>query len=294
MFEGGFLVLARTSQLKIAAVLILLLGACGDDTGSSGVPESIEPEAGMIVGRVTMADGSALRGQIKDVQLSVQGVSDAGERVSFSPVVKPDGSYRQEVPDGQYNFGTSRIVIIHEEVEHQFTLEPVGMYWNKNRDAADGISQDFVWKITGPTPYGVSSGKDNGNATHWYGRSIGLRPEIYREDIKQAPNPIPEGTVLTFVFKPAGTVVDGTSLNDAITVERTYSANFYGSYDVADLPPAGYELSGTAKLPDGSTRPLLFNGEAYASPYLATKVLKLEVDRLIGGMFKPGVTFVID
>jgi hypothetical protein len=287
-------VLANTKALVFMAIFLLSLSGCGDDSGTGSGQESLAPEAGMIVGRVTMEDGAALRGQVKDVQIGIQGVSEAGERVSFSPVVKPDGSYRLEVPDGQYSFAPSRIVTIHEEIEHLFPLEPVGMNWNKNQDVTPGISQDFIWKVTGPTPYGVSNGKDVGNATHWYGRSISLRAEGYREDIKQAPRPIPEGTALTLVFKPIGTVVDGTSLNGPITVERTYSANLNGNYDVADLPPAGYELSGTAGLPDGSTQPLLFNGEGYGSAYTPNKVLKLEVDGLIGGMFKPIVTFVID
>ena len=249
----------------------------------------------MVVGRVTMADGAALRGQIKDIGISIQGVSEAGERVYFTPVVKADGSYRQKVPPGQYSFSTARVVVIHNDIEHNFNLEPVGMNWNKNRDSADGIAQDFVWKVTGATPYGVSNGKDNGNATHWYGRSVGLRPEGYREDIKQEPRTIPDGTKLTFIFKATGTVVDGTTLSKPILVERTYTANSYVAYDAADLPPASYELSGSATLPDGSVTPLVFNGAAYATPYVQNKPLKLEIDNIIGGsMFKSLVTFAID
>lgn len=293
------------SLVSIAAALFLMIGCGGsDDQGgklgiagktSTAPAPSVETQSGMVVGRVMMADGSTLRGQIKDIGIAIQGVSEAGERVYFTPVVKADGSYQQKVPPGQYSFSTSRIVVIHNELEHSFTLEPVGMNWNKNQDSAEGIAQDFVWKLTGATPYGVSNGKDNGNHTHWYGRSVGLRPEGYREDIKQVPKTIPDGTKLSFSFKATSTVVDGTSLTDPIVVERTYTADFRGYYDAADLPPASYELSGTATLPDGSSVPLVFNGPAYAAPYVQTKPLKLEIDNLIGGsIFKTPVTFAID
>lgn len=293
-------------MMVAAAFVICACGDSGDQGGKLGGGNSSAPtaapaadapeaESGMVVGRVTMADGSALRGEIKDIGLAIQGISEAGERVYFTPVVKVDGSYRQKVPPGQYSFSTSRIVVIHNGIEHSFTLEPVGMNWNKNQDSAEGISQDFVWKVTGATPYGVSNGKDNGNHTHWYGRCVGLRPEGYREDIKSTPRTIPDGTKLTFTFKATSTVVDGTTLSAPIVVERTYMADFRGYYDAADLPPASYELSGTAALPDGSTVPLVFNGEAYAAPYVQTKPLKLEIDNIIGGsIFKSAVTFAID
>ena len=295
----------RTISLGMVVVAALSVGGCGEgDQGgklgngggtAAAAPAATEAESGMVVGRVTMADGSALRGQVKDIGLAIQGVSEAGERVYFTPVVKADGTYRQKVPPGQYSFSTSRIVVIHNDVEHSFTLEPVGMNWNKNQDSAEGISQDFVWKITGATPYGMSNGKDNGNHTHWYGRSIGLRPEGYREDIKSVPKTIPDGTKLLFTFKATGTVVDGTTLSNPIVVERTYTADFRGYYDAADLPPASYELSGTATLPDGSSVPLVFNGEAYAAPYVQNKPLKLAIDNIIGGsIFKTSVTFAID
>ena len=121
------------------------------------------------------------------------------------------------------------------------------------------------------------------------------RPEGYREDIKSVPKTIPDGTKLLFTFKATGTVVDGTTLSNPIVVERTYTADFRGYYDAADLPPASYELSGTATLPDGSSVPLVFNGEAYAAPYVQNKPLKLAIDNIIGGsIFKTSVTFAID
>ena len=294
----------QVGLLTIVAVALSISG-CEDgkspvtDRNKSGgiaapAADAPEAESGMVVGRVTMADGAALRGQIKDIGISIQGVSEAGERVYFTPVVKADGSYRQKVPPGQYSFSTSRVVVIHNDIEHKFDLEPVGMNWNKNRDSADGIAQDFVWKITGATPYGVSNGKDNGNATHWYGRSVGLRAEGYREDIKQVPRLIPDGTKLTFTFKATGTVVDGTTLTAPIVLERTYTANSYVAYDAADLPPAPYELTGSATLPDGSITPLVFYGAAYAAPYVQNKPLKLEIDNIIGGIAKTPVTFAID
>jgi len=56
-----------------------------------------------------MEDGSPLRGDIKDIAISIAGVSTAAESVSYSPVVKADGTFSQKVAGGQYTFSIARI-----------------------------------------------------------------------------------------------------------------------------------------------------------------------------------------
>lgn len=250
-------------------------------------------EANFITGRVTMEDGKPLAGDIKDISIAIYGVSDAAEKVSYGPAVNPDGTYRQKVAGGQYVFSRSQIKVRAGGNVFDLPLEPVGSAWNKNRDATTGITQDFVWKVKGPTPYGQDSGLDPGNATHWYGMSVGLRADGYREDIKKSPTPIPAGTLLTFTAKPVSKGIDGSDLQP-VNIERNYDPNSYKALDLNDLVPASYEISGTAKLPDGKVVPLLLQGRGDYPKYKPVIQVPLDKDNIIGGFFKPSCTFVID
>lgn len=248
--------------------------------------------AGYAAGRITMADGQPLRGEVKDVSISISGVSEAAERVQYAPAVKPDGTYRQKLAGGQYVFNRSTITVVYQGGEHTFPLEPVGSAWNKNRDAEEGIAQDFLWKVTGPTPYGQSEGLDTNNATHWYGMSIGLRADGWRNDINAASTPIPDGTTLTFTLEATGPAIDGRELAPLI-VERTLTNGKWSNVDIADIPPAPYRLSGIASLPDGSTRPLLLQGRDEYPGFAAAVQVKVEKDNMLGKIAKPLLSFVL-
>lgn len=291
--------LLRVAPHAITATLALstaFLAGCGgsgggSDDGGAAAPDA--PVANVISGRITMADGQPLRGEIKDIQISIQGVSEAAERVSYSPAVKPDGTYRQKVAGGQYSFGISRIVVQHPTGEYSLTLEPTGNLWNKDRDAAEGIVQDFVWKTTGPTPYGQSEGLRTSNHTHWYGMSVDLRPEGYRNDISAVPVKIPAGSKLLFTLTPTSKAIDGSDLAP-VTVERTMSDDVLFDPDLNDIAPASYELSGTATLPDGTTKPMLLQGPGDYPKYKAAVTLPLLKDALIGGYGKHQCTFLVE
>lgn len=63
--------------------------------------------------------------------------------------------------------------------------------------------------------------------------------------------------MLTFTLKPLSKQIDGDEAKP-ITVEKVYSISTY--FDgLHDLPPANYEASGTATLPDGSTKRILLS-----------------------------------
>lgn len=290
------------SQTLSAVVLCLILvgvGGCGESDAASASGGGEAPaaakaaEPGYVTGRVTMADGSPLRGEIKDIAINIYGVSEAAEKVSYGAAVKPDGTYRQKVAPGQYAFNPARITVLFNGQEFQFPLEPVGNLWNKNRDAEEAIVQDFVWKVTGPTPYGQSSGLNPGNATHWYGMSVGLRADGYRNDLGKAPTPIPDTSKLTFQLKPLSKAIDGSDVKP-ITMERPFSNSNYAPLDLNDLPPAEYELTGVATLPDGSTKPLLLQGKGDYPGYKPVVKLTVEKDNILGSMWKPPISFVID
>ncbi len=259
--------------------------------GASVVAPAVE--ANHLVGKVTMEDGAPLQGDIKDVTITIRGVTEAGERVTFVPVVKPNGTFRQKVPAGQYSFSTSKVAVHFQNVPFTFALEPVGNNWSKNQDASEGIEQNFVWKVTGPTPR-VAGLSDVNNHTHWYGMSVGMQFSIYRSDKKQASVAPPEGTKLVFTVTPTSLSIDGRELKP-VTIERVVSPNAtQKNDDLNDLVPAIYDIVGVAVLPDGSSKPLLFQGAGNYPNYVTTLKAPLQNDALIGGMSKQLVTWVVE
>ena len=59
-----------------------------------------------------------------------------------------------------------------------------------------------------------------------------------------------------FTLKPTSRSIDGRELQP-ITVERDWQPNATHKATLNDLPPANYEITGLAKLPDGTTKPIL-------------------------------------
>jgi len=303
----------RYAHLVALAVLGSFVGGCGNGSGtaesrSAGVHDPLPAGAGQAAtaqakvgpgyawGKVTMADGTTLTGDIQDIGMSISGVSEAGERLTYSPAVNADGTYRQRLAPGEYRFERAQITVQYKNAEFRLPLEPVGKLWNKNRDAADGIEQNFVWKVTGPTPYGLSEAEPHPtNATHWYGMSIGLRPDGYRDDIKVAPAKIDVGTTFTFTFKPLGKGIDGADLK-SVTVVRTQAPTVFSNsdFDVPDLIPGPYELTGVAALPDGSNKPLLLQGPGDYPNYKPSVRVDAQKDNILGTLAKPMITFVMD
>ena len=277
----------RSAAVLVAAALTV---GCGK---SDAADAPATPTAGVIHGKVTGADGKPIGALVKDIAIVISGVSEAAEKVSYTPAVKADGTYKQKVSPGQYVFNPATITVTYNDAEFRLPLEPVGGNWNKNQDAADGIVQDFVWKPTGATPYGASNGKDPGNATHWYGLNVGIAFDGYRDDIGKVPVVIPDKSKLTFTLKPAGKAIDGSEPKP-LTLERTYDSKSYTSLDLNDLLPAPYELTGTVTPPDGTTKPLLLQGKGDYPGYKSSVKITVEQDNILGRMWKQPVQFVME
>lgn len=263
-----------------------------EQTSVAEKPTPIKPQANVVKGRVTMEDGSPLRGNIKDISIGLRGVTEVGKNTSFSPIVKADGTYSQKVPYGFFSFSTydSYVSMIYNGREFKLPLEPVGNEWSKRRESTAGIVQDFVLKITGPTPYGETYGLKISDATHWYGQSIGLLYAGYRNDLNKSSFKIQAETKLTFTLTPTGPSIDGLDVQ-TYTVDRVYQ-DPYTSIDLNDLVPTPYNLSGIATLPDGTTKPLLF--EVKYSVYDRVIAVPLEPYDNLLNINKRIVSFVID
>ena len=140
---------------------------------SSAVAAEVKPQPRYATGRVTFPDGKPITGDVQDIQISISGVSEAGEKVNYGPIVK-NGAYKQKLVAGQFRFDRGRIKVKFGETAFTFDLVPVGSNWNKNQDSDDGLVQDFMWKPTGPRET-FGSKPDPNNATHWNGLNLGMR-----------------------------------------------------------------------------------------------------------------------
>lgn len=284
------------SDISLRWVVLAILCASAGCGSAPGPDEKTNPDPApsnstqglFVTGKVTMPDGrTPPTGDIKDIRLGIFGISEAGENITYKPVVKPDGTFRQKVVPGQYSFDYGTIVMIFNntvEITHQ--LEPVGMNWNKRRDAADQITQDFLFRPTGPTAYGKSEGLNSHNATHWHGMSVGMRWQTFRSDLNQPATAPPDGTKLIFTCTPKSKALDGSDVKP-FTREMTFKAkDIEPNDDLHDLPPASYEITGVAQLPDGTSKPLVFQGKGDYPRYVKALQAPLEKDSSSNGFFK--------
>ncbi len=270
---------------------ILFAGGCGDAESSGGSESGqVKPAAGVIVGKVTGQDGKPIDPSF-EITVNINGVSTAGEKVGYSPAVKPDGTYSQKVAPGQYRFGRSFVKAKFNGQTFDVQLVPVGNLAYKDRDSAEPITQDFVWKTAGQVP--DTDGNPN-NHTQWYGMTIGMRFQTWRSDINKAPSVPPEGTKLLFVLTPKSKTIDGRELQP-VTIERAWRPKDLTPNDnLHDLPPADYQITGAAQLPDGTTKPLLLQGKNDYPAYKATVDAKLENGGFVSTYFICPVGWVME
>jgi len=252
----------------------------------------LKPQKNIAAGRVTLADGKPIEADVDDYAISIYGVSEAGEKVHYSPIVK-NGAYRQKLVPGQYSFNQGKIKVNFEGTVFTLPLEPVGKLWSKNQDAEEGIVQDYVWKPTGQAnTYGAKANLNN--HTHWYGTSLGMQFQTWRSDINKAPTVLPAGTKLIFTLTPLSACIDGRTL-EPLTIERDWRPKETTTNDdLNDLPPANYEITGVAKLPDGSTRPILFQGRGNYPKFVTKGSVPLETDSTANGYWKQLMGWVTD
>jgi len=285
----------KSTWVAAAMIAAGLLSGCGDsdttDASASAVSSTpLKAEGGYIVGKVLGQDGKPIA-VAEDIALSVYGVSEAGEKVSYSPGVKPDGTYKQKLVAGSYRMGRAIVKVKFGEHLFNFELTPKGNLYNKDRDAKDGIEQDYVWNMTGQH---TTDQPDPNNHTHWYGMNIGMRFSGWRNDINKAPTVPPDGTKLIFTLKPLTKLVNGEDGKE-LTIEREWQSKAYPqSADLNDLPPASYEVTGVAKLPDGSTKTILLLGKGDYPKFVPVTKATLELDGILGGMAKPPIGWVVE
>lgn len=151
---------------------------------------------GWVVGSVTNMYGKPA----KDVQFAVTigGVTlTGGQRTSFTPTVKPDGTFAQRVPEGLYAVRCDAIV---DYQGRQFRI-PLDAQDGEPRDekteSSIGIVKDFRLRIQG-----LKNGGNKAKLEDHYGAAIGLH-----NGFKNAH----AGATIEVTLTPRGPLLDGTT-----------------------------------------------------------------------------------
>jgi len=245
----------RTSHhwiVLLVANLAVLLGCNGTSEKTGSSVSAAQP--GHFSGRITQADGSPITLPGVKYQVNMSGTAEVGQSTNFRPTVATDGTFSLKLPAGNFYPPYGYITVPFEGKNYLCDLDPVDPT-DGARDGAPGIVQNFRWRITGPKP--LARNPDVNNATHWYGITIPVLFRSFRADTEQVIQPLPDGSKVTWTLKPTTKLLDGSEA-ETLTIERKWNGFPMSSMDALnDLPPANYEISAVATLPDGSTKTVL-------------------------------------
>lgn len=262
----------------LACALAGIVAGCGDsDVRADGAPAAAAgPTPGYATGKITMPDGKPIPVPYEEITFSINGTALHGENASFTPIVNPDGTYKQKLSAGSFKFSAysfATIKLPYEGKKYTLQIEPVGPNWKRNRESADGIVQDYVWKPTGEHP--LSDGRID-NFTNWYGGSVGVRMGTWRQDVNKVPGKVPDGATCVFTLKPTvAKTIDGQPAK-TLVIERKFSEQWTNCPNLNDLPIAHYELTGEVQMPDGTKKPMLWH--VTYGKYLPAMPIRFEPD----------------
>lgn len=250
--------------LSLVAILAASLGCDGGNTSGNpalgdspaGQPAAAA-EPGYLTGRIVRADGSPITTPGVKFSIIIAGVTGVGENNTFRPDVAADGTFKLKLPPGYFKPAEGQIIVPFEGQTYSLWLHPVNSF-EGTRESTPGIRQDFVWRLTGPRPNIFRDPSPN-TAGDWYGSLVPMSSTGFRNDIMQPVKPLTAKSKIVFTFTPTSRLVDGSEAKP-VTLERTLRMD--GEVDgLCDLPPASYEVSAVATLPDGTTKLLLMQDE---------------------------------
>ena len=144
--------MTRLALQNVALFAIALFISACDKSGSTAPPPP-GAKAGHLTGKLADAQGKPL----SNVTIKVVGYSTNGEVVRKEKVIKgPASEYDIEVPDGKYDTPTARIALEYNDRWYDLPLAAADgtREWNEQHDSSQGLVRDFVWKISGRSPYG--------------------------------------------------------------------------------------------------------------------------------------------
>ena len=253
--------------------------------GQPGPAPTAKRAAGHFRGSVLGPDGGPIRAPGAVVTVSVAAVTGRGESVSFSPPVAADGTFDMKLIPGIYHAPYADMQLpVAGGKSYRIRLHPIP-YDMKDTPSEQGLVRDFQWRLTGHIP---GRDPDPSDHTRWYGGSVKMLFQTYREDTGKSVKQPPAGTKATFTLVPKGPLLDGSAAK-TLTFERAYGWSGLDQGNLQDIPVADYTLTGFETLPDGTRRPLLIQ-KAYKE-FVEAREISFAPDEH-GGAWPPLVGFV--
>jgi len=289
-------------QCLMLLVALTALSGCDDmpDSGpllSDNIPKqpagnfmaSPTVERSQFTGKVTQADGSPIALPGVKYTVNINGVTSVGERNNFAPQVGLDGTFALRLPQGLFYPPYGTITFPFKGKNYIAPLDPINPVAG-TRDSGTGITQNFAWRMTGPKQ--TVPNADVNNATHWFGISIPLIFEVYRNDTNQVQRPLPDGSKIVWQLRPLSKLIDGSEAKP-IRLERQWNPIASPTVQpLNDLPPANYEASAVATLSDGSTKTLLLRDKSTTIPFRKTFNIILQPYANSGEIVVPTIAWV--
>ncbi len=203
----------------------------------------VKKRPGYVVGRCVTEANKPLAG----VRISVSGVSDAGQKVSFSTKTDAAGVYAVKVPSGNYLVGLALWDTTAGGINYNLPLHPT----DGDKDTVPsrpGIVENFVLKLTGKI-------HPNRNASHFldfYGGSFTVGGGRLENGTLSTGYDyrFPEGASLEMVLVPQGLLLDGSTGRTLTLTQTVRDREFF------DVPPGRYTAKATLIEAGGVRKPL--------------------------------------
>lgn len=249
-------------------IIALLLSGCGSPTSSQPTPTDNSPTttatqpATNTGGNTTSASSAnVVSGQVVDTQgnplsgtsIVIDGMANAsGTHVRYTTSTDTNGQYSLQVSQGVYNVYAFASVT-YENAQWSLPLDPTDQS-NQVLDSSNGITKNFQWKLSGQMP-----GTDGTNYDNFYGACVSVNLSVLSS--------IPTGATFTFTLTPNGSLIDG-STGQPVTFQKTQqdlntplgSVSIDHTDYLCDIPIGDYTITGQVTAPDGSTQPIIFDG----------------------------------
>ena len=251
---------------SILVATLTITGGCGSADSPASAATPTTAKGGTIAGSARTADGRP----IGTFEVSYDGWPDGAlGTMQNGRIASPasgkvdgkDGRYSIKLPAGQYTTEAMANVTWHDK-PYTFKLEPADGSDDSSRKPltdSDGISRDYVWKLTGVRPGRDATYEGSGWDRNFYGATVGMDVnQVELADRKPTGKSLRESdpdASVEFTLVPSGKLIDGSDGKTIVEKIEVKRANTY-SCGIRGIPTGDYKATAKLIKPDGTSEPL--------------------------------------
>lgn len=240
------------------AIVGSVLAAIGSDLARGGEAAAAP---GVVRGTAKTMDGkpiASFAGIVSGNEAKSGGVVNAD-------IVGKDGAYAASVGAGQFSALMWTDVDYHGH-HFRIDLEPAdGKAANVRLDSTNGLTKDFVWKLSGVRA-GVGPNQLAGHGSHHggvvkltaEGRSLAYQGDILENYHGQPEKPLPRSSTVEVTLTPDGPLIDGSTGKPITLTEKLTDADVRDTAGLLkyDIPIGVYKATATEVTAAGERKPL--------------------------------------